>query len=92
MPIPKEQFDKGLDKTEYQILQFLGENRDNAYEWTEVAQGIGEWKLPTDTGRRILYSIGVALWIGGALDDLVRKGLVDKKVIDGESWYRIHQG
>lgn len=91
MPITRGQFEKGLDKTAYRILQFLGENPDKAYEFMEVAQGIGEWNPPKDTGRRILYAIGMGLGIGGQLDDLVNKGFVDKKVITGTTWYSIHK-
>jgi len=91
MPIPREQFDKELDQTEYKILEFLKQYPQEAYQYHEVAEGIGEWHLPESTGKRILYAVGTALSIGGALDELVKKGLVDKKTIDGTSWYSIHK-
>jgi hypothetical protein len=93
MPITRDQFEKGLDDTAYKILRFLGENPNNAYDVAEVAEGIGEWNPPRDTStsRRILYAMGVALGIGGQLNDLVSKGLVDKKVIAGSVRYAVHR-
>jgi len=91
MPITIDQFEKGLDDTAYKILRFLGENPNNAYDVMEVAQGIGEWNPPRDTGKQILYAMGIALGIGGQLNDLVNKGLVDKKMITGSVRYAIHR-
>ena len=91
MPITRDQFEKGLDDTAYKILRFLGENPNNAYELMEVAQGIGEWNPPRDTGMRILYAMGIALGIGGQLNDLINKGFVDKKMITGSVQYAIHR-
>lgn len=91
MPISREQFDKELDQTEYKILEFLKEYPQEAYQFHEVAEGISEWHPPKSTGKRILYAIGTALSVGGSLDELVKKGLVDKKIIDGISWYSIHR-
>lgn len=91
MPIPREQFDKELDQTEYKILEFLKQHPREAYQCHEVAEGIGEWHPPESTGKRILYAIGTALSVGGTLDQLAKKNLVDKKTIDGTSWYSIHK-
>jgi len=90
MPIPREQFNKELDQTEYKILEFLKQHPQEAYQCHEVAKGIGEWHPPESTGKRILYAVVTALSIGGVLDELAKKGLVDKKTIDGTSWYTIH--
>ncbi len=91
MPITRDQFEKGLDDTAYRILRFLGENPNNAYDVAEVAQGVGEWNPPRDTGVRILYAMSIALGIGGQLNDLVSKGLVDKKVVAGSVRYAVHR-
>ena len=92
MPITRVQFEKGLDDTAYKILRFLGENPDNAYEVIEVAQGIGEWNPPKDRGmRQFLYVITIVSGIAGHLNDLVNKGLVDKKMITGCVRYAIRR-
>jgi hypothetical protein len=93
MPISRDQFAKGLDNTAQRILNFLAEHPDHAYEPSEIAEAIDEGKLPP----------GSSLWRGMALlsltwqnhsilEDLVKKGLVDKKLIKGVSWYCIHKG
>jgi len=91
MPITRDQFEKGLDDTPYKILRFLGENPDNAYDVMEVAQGVGEWNPPRDTIKGILYDVSIAFGIGSQLNDLVNKGLVDRKVITGSVRYAIHR-
>jgi len=93
MPISREQFDKELDQTEYKILEFLKQHPQKAFQFDEVAEGIGEWHPPesTSTGKRIFYAICSALSVTGILDELARKGLVDKKTIDGTSQYSIHK-
>ena len=91
MSITRDQFEKGLDDTAYKILRFLGENPNNAYEINEVAQGIGEWNPPEDTGKRILYAMTIGLGIASQLSDLVNKGSVDKKIISGSVLYAIRR-
>ena len=39
MPIPREQFDKELDQTEYKTLEFLKQYPQEAYQYHEVAVG-----------------------------------------------------
>ncbi len=92
MPISRDQFAKGLDNTAQRIINFLSEHPDQAYEPSEIAEAIDEGKLP----------LGSSLWRGMALlsltwqnhsilEDLVKKGLVDKKIIKGVSWYCIRK-
>jgi uncharacterized protein YihD (DUF1040 family) len=92
MPITRDQFEKGLDDTANKILRFLGENPNNAYEVIEVAQGIGEWNPPKDFGlQQLLYVLTISSGIAGHLNDLVNKGLVDKKMIGGSVRYAIRR-
>ncbi len=91
MPIPKDQFDRGVDKTTYQILQFLSEHPDNAYEPLEIAQALGEWKPGEFTGKQLFLTFAATWLYHNALDDLYRKGMVDKKTIEGKTWYCIHK-
>jgi len=83
MPIPREQFDKEGDQTENQILEFLKQHPEEAYECYEVTKGIGYPKL--------LIAMPDGLGIEGTLNELVKKGLVDTKIIDGKSRYSIHR-
>lgn len=94
MPIARDQFDKSserLERTENQILEFLTQHPDEAYQVHEVAGGIGEWNPPQGIGEQLLYALSTVLRVGGTLDDLAQTGVVDKKVIDGASWYSIRK-
>jgi hypothetical protein len=92
MPISRDQFTKGIDNTAQRILNFLAEHPDNAYEPSEIAEAIDEGKLP---GEKSLWR-GMALlsltWQNHSiLDDLVKKRLVDRKIIKGVPWFCIHK-
>ena len=91
MPIPRDQFDKGLDETRYQILKFLTARPDDAFEINELASAIYNWRPPTDFGVALLQGLASVFGIGMALDDLARQGLVDKKTIDGKTYYSIRR-
>ena len=91
MPISGEQFDTGLDKTKYQMLEFLRKNPDKAYNVDEIVEGIG---VPTETqnaGKKVLIAVAIVLGFGSTLDSMAEDGSIDKKVIDGVSYYRIHK-
>ena len=91
MPIPGEQFEKGLDKTEYQMLDFLKKNPDNAYTLWEIVEGIGVSIKAQEFGKRFLIAVGVVFGYGSSLDNMIQKGLIDKKIVNGESYYRIRK-
>ena len=59
MPIPREQFDKELDQTEYKILEFLKQHPEEAYQIHEVHKGIGLTGrgMPKSVVLKILYCI-----------------------------------
>ena len=40
MPIPRDQFEKGIDEIEYKILKFLRENRDKAFTSEEIMREV----------------------------------------------------
>jgi len=92
MPIPRDQFDQGLDETRSQILKFLTEHPDQAFEVSEVAEAIYGKGSPPDIGTAIILGLTIAFGIGTPLDDLARKGLVQKKTIGGKTYYSIHKG
>lgn len=63
MPIDKAQFEKGFDEKEpdhilREILQFLGQHPDQAFTFTEIVQGIGQFR-PQDHGIDFLTIVGV---------------------------------
>jgi len=91
MPISGEQFDKGLDKTRYQMLEFLRKNPDKAYKVKEIVEGIGVSTETQDFGKMLLIAVALVWGFGSTLDSMVKEGLIDKKIIDGESYYRIHK-
>jgi hypothetical protein len=91
MPISKDQFNKGMDKTRYQIILFLSEQPGEAYQPIEIAKELGNWDTDESSDTGIIYNAGIVMSFRGSLDTLVDEGLVDKKTIDGETWYCIHQ-
>ena len=91
MPISRDQFNKGLEKTRYQILLLLSEHVGEAYQPIEIAKELGHWSSDESSDSGITYNSGVAMAFRGSLDTLVDEGLVDKKTIDGETWYCIRQ-
>ena len=91
MPISKDQFNKGLDKTRYQIILFLSEHVTEAYQPIEIAKELGNWNSDESSDTGIMYNAGVVMAFRGSLDNLVSEGLVDKKTIDAETFYCIHQ-
>ena len=91
MPISGEQFDKGLDKTGYQMLELLKKNPDKAYKVEEIVEGIGVSTKTQDFGKTLLMTVSLVWGFGSTIDSMAKEGLIDKKVIDGESHYRIHK-
>ena len=93
MPISREQFDQGLDNTEQRILKFLSDHPENAYEPSEIAEAIYEGKIPEDNSLwRGMALLSTTWQHHSVMDGLVKKGLADKKIIKGTSWYCIHRG
>jgi hypothetical protein len=92
MPISREQFEKGLDNTAQRILKFLSEHPDNAYEPSEIVEAIDEGKLPPENSLWRGMALLSLNWQNHAiLEEMVKKGLVDKKIIKGVSWYCLHR-
>ena len=89
MPISRDQFAKGLDNTAQRILTFLAAHPDNA---SEIAEAIDEGKLPAERSFwRGMALLSLTWQHHSILEDLVKKGLVDKKIIKGVSWYCTHR-
>jgi hypothetical protein len=89
MPISSEQFDNGLDEKGIQVQKFLAANPDQAYEIEElaVAMGEGEW-WPGGSTKRQFAVLSTTWRYYSILEDLVRKGAVEKKRIQGKDYYR----
>lgn len=92
MPITREQFDKGLDNSAQRILEFLAKHPNNAYEPSEIAEAIEDSRLPPDNSLWRGLTLLAETWqYHAVLEDLVAKGLVNKKIIKGVPWYCIHK-
>jgi hypothetical protein len=83
MPIPREQFQKGSDTTENNILNFLKEHPEEAYNAKEIAEAFGVLDSKSDSVRVsfTVYSYSALL------DSLVKKSNVRKKIISGVPYY-----
>ena len=83
MPIPREQFQKGSDTTENNILNFLKEHPEEAYNAKEIAEAFGILDSKSDLVRVsfTVYSYSALL------DSLVKKNDVRRKIIAGVPYY-----
>jgi hypothetical protein len=91
MPISGEQFEKGLDSTEYQIVEFLKKNPNKAYSLSEIVQGIGVSIQTDDTLKRIVVTAAIVFGYNSILDKLTKNGLIEQKTINGQTFYRAHK-
>ena len=83
MPIPREQFQKDSDTTENNILNFLKEHPEEAYNSKEIAEAFGVIDTQSDQVR-----ISFAVYSYSALlDSLVQKNNVSRKIIAGVPYY-----
>jgi predicted transcriptional regulator len=80
MAITSKQFEEGLDVNKTKILDFLQSNSDKAYNYEEIAENVG---LPN--GVKSLYFRAMLNALGYA-------GLIEKKVIKVQSYFRAAQG
>jgi hypothetical protein len=92
MPIPREQFDEGLDDTSYKVIDFLKSRTTEAFEVNEVTEGVftpapGS-KQPGPTSPEMLARSKRMEFF---LADLVQKGMVDKRTIGDKTYYCIHK-
>jgi len=88
MPVPREKVEKGLDKTKYQILEFLKKNQSYAFNIWEIVENLGISTKSVKFPKLLL----VAWSFGTILDEMVEEGLIDKKMNDGQIVYLIHKG
>jgi hypothetical protein len=83
MPIPEEQFEKGSETTENNILNFLKAHPKAAYNSKEIAQEFGIVDSRSDS---IMISFVVYSY-STLLDSLVKKRAIRKKIIGGVAYY-----
>jgi hypothetical protein len=83
MPIPREQFQQRSDTTENNILNFLKEHPEEAYNAKEIAEAFGVIDAKSD-----LVRISFTVYSYSALlDSLVKKSNVSRKIIAGVPYY-----
>ena len=92
MPIPREQFDEGLDDTSYKVIDFLKSHSKEAFEVNEVAEGIfapapGSKPAAPTSPEMLAKSKRMEFFLA----DLVQKGMVDKRSIGDKIYYCIHK-
>jgi hypothetical protein len=56
----------------------------------EIVEGIGISTKTQDLGRTILMAVALVGW-DSTLDDMAKAGLIDKKTVNSENYYRIHK-
>jgi hypothetical protein len=90
VPISRKQFDEGLDEAGIRIQKFLAEHPDQAYEPDEVAEAMGESRSsPGGSFTRRFAFLNITWQFHCLLEDLVKKGCVKKKRIQGKEYYCI---
>ena len=80
MPISKDQFIKGLDKTRYQIILFLSEHLTEAYQPIEIAKELGNWNSDESSDTGLMYNASVVMSFRGSLDNLVEDERLNHRV------------
>lgn len=86
MPISKDEWDKGrkLDPFELQVLQFLSDNRGNAFTIQEIIEGM-KFKFGEGVLQFVLLYSGVFGLVQSSLESLMRQGKVVGKIISTPS-------
>jgi hypothetical protein len=95
VPIRREQFEQTLDDSQMRILQFLGQNPDEAFTFRELSQSLGYSLTPASPGQGIDLGAVVIdafrLWgLSSTLDSLARRHKLAVKTIGGEHYYAAH--
>jgi hypothetical protein len=88
MPIPGEQFDKGLDNTKFQMLEFLKKDPNNAYTPLEIMHGIGLSTKTNNFGEGVILVLGL-MGYDSMLRDMAKAGVIKEKTINGQSYYKV---
>jgi hypothetical protein len=83
MPIPREQFQQGSDTTGNNILNFLKEHPEEAYNAKEIAEA---FRVINSKSDLIMITFAVYSY-SVLLDSLVKTNKVTKKIIDGVPYY-----
>ena len=83
MPIPREQFQQGSGTTENNILNFLKEHPEEAYNAKEIAEAFGV--IDPKSGP-VIISFAVYSY-SALLDSLVKNNYVRKKIMAGVPYY-----
>lgn len=83
MPIPKEQFERGLSDTKIKVLELLRTRSDWAFNVTDVLDELGIER--GSLGRAIV----AAFAFSGVLENLVSKDVIRKKEISGATYYML---
>ena len=91
MPIPRERFDKGQEDQSYNVLKFLADNPDKAFEVSEISKALYGSKPAGRMGEVLFENVAAVVDTGIILDDLAHEGKVDRKLIGVKCYYTVHR-
>lgn len=86
MPIPIDQFEKGLDTDDNKIIEFLETNPDKAYTIEEIAHAIG-MSLMGDAVSIVLGGIAARVQLSNRLTQLNNKRRIRSQLVGGNTYY-----
>jgi hypothetical protein len=88
VPLSRAEFEKGSDDTRGKIIALLSANADQAFSLNEIVGGIyGD--PPADVMEIIQRIPRLIIGVGAALEGLVDRGLLDRRIVDGITYYRM---
>lgn len=88
MPISRKEFEAGevLSTLEKKIISFLDSHRDEAFEVNEIRKGVNFRVDFSSFGMAVLSTISIVGFVT-TIDDLARRGKIEKKIIEGKPYY-----
>ena len=88
MPISRAEFEQGSDETDEKILTLLSGNPDKAFSINEIV-GVIYGDPPADVMDIILRIPRLAIGVGTALDSLVGRGVLDRRIVNEITYYSV---
>jgi hypothetical protein len=86
VPLSRVEFEKGSDDTGEKIIALLSANPAQAFSLNEIVGGIyGD--PPADVMEIIQRIPRLIIGVGAALEGLVDRGLLDRRIVDGITYY-----
>lgn len=87
MPIPREQYEQGLDATDQKIVKFLQQTADLAYKGDELAKAVGVNLEAQDVFKSILNALDWRM----RLNRLTEARHIEYRQVGNETYYAIRK-